>query len=135
MNKSKKVVLYAFAILIALVLTFDIGLDGIETALLIGFLLILMVLFMVVFMKQLKANELLEEEKKRVSFDVEELIEKESKVCIYCNTVNKKNATYCRKCKHELKDIVCPICGHKNAYNQKYCEKCQSILQNKKVHL
>lgn len=135
MTTAKKVVLYGFAILIALLLSFDIGLKGVELALLIGFLVLLMVLFMVVFMKQIKEKERLEERNKRVKFDVEEMIEELGVVCSYCDTVNKKHASYCKKCKRSLKNVVCPVCGHENKYDQKYCEKCESVLQNKKVHL
>jgi Ca2+/Na+ antiporter len=132
---SKKVVLYSFAIVIALLMSFNIGLSTIELVFLIGFLVLLMVLFMIVFLKQEKENAEKEEKQKRIQFDVEEIIEKNTKLCIYCQTSNKKTAAYCRKCKRSLEDITCPVCGHENAYDQKYCEECQSILQNKKVHL
>jgi len=132
---SKKVVLYSFAIVIALLLSFDIGLNTVEIAFLIGFLVLMMILFMVVFMQQIKENERLEEAKKNVQFSVEEIIDRNMKVCSYCKTVNKKEASYCKKCKRSLEDIVCPVCGQQNSYDQKYCVKCQSVLQNKKVHL
>jgi len=61
---SKKVVLYSLAIIIALLLTYDFGLYGLQLALLIGFLVFLMIVLMVVFMRQLNEKRLKDEDHK-----------------------------------------------------------------------
>jgi len=134
MSRAKKVVLYGVAILIALFISFDLGMSFVERLFLIVFLLVLMVLFMVVFTKQEESRKLREEREKQSEYEV---LEEETKgrLCVYCDTLNREGATYCKKCKRSLKDVICPVCGHKNSYDQKYCEQCESILQNKKVHL
>lgn len=52
------------------------------------------------------------------------------KQCIRCNTRNKYNSKYCKKCGTDLKDIICPICETVNRFDQHYCKHCNSILQN-----
>lgn len=135
MSKRKQIVLYVLAVLFALVISFDLGMEFVERAFLLGFLLVLLILFMVVFTKQDQARKELEEEKKKADYEVLEETDTKTKRCMYCQTKNPVHATFCKKCKRSLDSIVCPVCGHANSYEQKYCEECSSILQNKKVHL
>lgn len=73
-------------------------------------------------------------EKNLPDFDFLDEKEITVKVCNVCQTENKLNASFCKKCGSSLSDIVCPICNTLNPYDQKYCTNCETILQNVKRH-